>query len=182
LPFRFQIRSPAASDLHLESCNTRTRRADDGAVFQAVLLGGYAYAHGATRRLGLERHIAAFSSDAIPIHLLTKEAMALYVSRLAPGGAIVFHISNMNLSLSHVLARIADDAGLQALWQHEPPDAGSWQAGKFPSEWLIVARDRRDFGTLTTDKRWRAPMMTDATPLWTDDFSSILSVLKHNGD
>jgi hypothetical protein len=120
----------------------------------------------------------AFSSDAIPIHLLTKEAMALYVSRLAPGGAIVFHISNMNLSLSHVLGRIADDARLQAVWQHEPPDAGSWQGGKFPSEWLVVARERRDFGSLTTDARWKAPIVADATPLWTDDFSNILSVLK----
>ena len=64
----------------------------------------------------------AFSSDAIPIHLLTKEAMALYLSRLAHGGAVVFHISNMHLSLSHVLARIAEDAGLQAVWQHEPWD------------------------------------------------------------
>jgi hypothetical protein len=124
----------------------------------------------------------AFSSDAIPIHLLTKEAMALYLSRLAPGGAIVFHISNMNLSLSHVLARVADDAGLQAVWQHEPPDAGSWQVGKFPSEWLVVARDRRDFGRLTSDVRWKAPEMPDATPLWTDDFSNILSVLKRSGD
>lgn len=123
----------------------------------------------------------AFSSDAVPMHLLTKEAMALYLSKLAPGGAIVFNVSNMNLSLFPVLARIAADAGLQALWQHEPSDAGSWQTGKFPSEWLVVARDRRDLGSLTTDGRWAVPLVPDATPLWTDDFSNILSVLRRKG-
>jgi hypothetical protein len=107
--------------------------------------------------------------------------MALYVSKLAPGGAIVFNISNLNLSFSAVLARIAADAGMQALWQHEPPDAGSWESGKFPSEWLVVARDRRDLGGLTTDVRWKVPPVSSRTPLWTDDFSNILSVLRRTG-
>ena len=49
----------------------------------------------------------AFSSDAIPIHLLTREAMELYLSRLAPGGVIALHISNLHLSLSPVLGRVA---------------------------------------------------------------------------
>jgi hypothetical protein len=123
----------------------------------------------------------AFSSDAVPMHLLTKEAMALYLSKLAPGGAIVFNVSNMNLSLSPVLARIAADAGLQALWQYESPDNGSWQTGKFPSEWLVVAREPRDLGALTTDVRWKAPVVAPTTPLWTDDFSNILSVLRRKG-
>jgi hypothetical protein len=123
----------------------------------------------------------AFSSDTVPIHLLTKEGMALYVSKLAPGGAIVFNISNLNLSFSAVLARIAAGAGMQALWQHEPPDAGSWESGKFPSEWLVVARDRRDLGGLTTDVRWKVPPVSSRTPLWTDDFSNILSVLRRTG-
>jgi spermidine synthase len=123
----------------------------------------------------------AFSSDAVPMHLITKEAMALYVSRLAPGGAIVFNISNMHLSFSAVLARIAADAGLSALSQREPPDAGSWQSLKFPSEWIVVARDRRDLGNLTGDVRWKVPPVPTGTPLWTDDFSNILSVLRHEG-
>jgi hypothetical protein len=123
----------------------------------------------------------AFSSDAIPLHLMTKEALALYLSKLAPGGAIVFHISNMHLSLSPLLARLAADAGIPALWQHEPPDAGSWESGKFPSEWLVVARDRRDFGGLTSDVRWKVPPVPSGTPLWTDDFSNLLSVLRHDG-
>jgi spermidine synthase len=120
----------------------------------------------------------AFSSDAVPMHLITKEALALYVSKLAPGGVIVFNISNWHLSFQGVLSRIAADAGLVALWQREPPDAGSWQLGKFPSEWFIVARDRQDFGRLNLDSRWSVPHAPMATPLWTDDFSNILSVIR----
>jgi len=121
----------------------------------------------------------AFSSDAIPIHLLTGEAMSLYASRLAPGGVIAFHISNLHLSLSPVLARVADDQGLAALVQGEPPNAGSLSLGKFPSQWMVVARDPRDFGSLAADRRWQRPEVTASTPLWTDDFSNIVSVLRH---
>jgi spermidine synthase len=121
----------------------------------------------------------AFSSDAVPMHLMTRESLALYLSKLAPGGVIVFNISNMHLTFTSVLARMAEDAGLVALWQREPPDAGSWQTGKFPSEWFIVARDRRDFGALAADGRWKVPVAAGGTPLWTDDFSNILSVIRH---
>ena len=82
----------------------------------------------------------AFSSDAIPVHLLTREALSLYLSRLAPGGLIALHISNLHLSLSPVLGRLAEDQGLVALWQREPATAGSLTDGKFPSEWMVIAR------------------------------------------
>lgn len=120
----------------------------------------------------------AFSSDAVPMHLMTKEALALYMSKLAPGGVIAFNISNWHLTFSPVLARLAEDAGLAALWQREPPSAGSWTIGKFPSEWFVMARDRRDFGALVNDARWSVPLIPAGTPLWTDDFSNILSVLR----
>jgi hypothetical protein len=122
----------------------------------------------------------AFSSDAVPMHLMTKEALALYLSKLAPGGVIAFNISNWHLTFSPVLARLAQDAGLAALWQREPSDAGSWKTGKFPSEWFVIARDRRDFGALVTDARWKVPTVPAGTPLWTDDFSNILSVLRRS--
>jgi spermidine synthase len=120
----------------------------------------------------------AFSSDAVPMHLITKESLALYLSKLAPGGVIAFNISNVHLSFQGVLSRMAADAGLAALWQREPPDAGSWQTGKFPSEWFVVARDRADFGRLNADSRWSVPQAPAGTPLWTDDFSNILSVIR----
>jgi hypothetical protein len=120
----------------------------------------------------------AFSSDAIPVHLLTREALSLYLSRLAPNGIIALHISNLHLSLSPVLGRLAQDQGLVALWQREPATAGSLADGKFPSEWMVLARTRADLGALADDPRWKAPDVAPATPLWTDDFSNILSVLR----
>ncbi|HYT66793.1 MAG TPA: fused MFS/spermidine synthase [Vicinamibacterales bacterium] len=120
----------------------------------------------------------AFSSDAIPVHLLTKEALSLYLSRLAPGGVIALHISNLHLSLSPVLGRLAEAQGLAVLWQREPATAGSLTTGKFPSEWMVMARDRSDLGALTRDPRWKPPVVPASTPLWTDDFSNILSVLR----
>jgi hypothetical protein len=120
----------------------------------------------------------AFSSDAIPIHLLTREALSLYLSRLAPNGIIALHISNLHLSLSPVLGRLADDQGLVALWQREPATAGSLADGKFPSEWMVIARNRADLGALATDPRWKPPVIAPDTPLWTDDFSNILSVIR----
>ena len=120
----------------------------------------------------------AFSSDAIPIHLLTREALSLYLSRLAPNGIIALHISNLHLSLSPVLGRLAEDQGLIALWQREPATAGSLADGKFPSEWMVIARSRADLGALVNDARWKPPVVAAGTPLWTDDFSNILSVLR----
>ena len=120
----------------------------------------------------------AFSSDAIPVHLLTREALSLYLSRLAPNGVIALHISNLHLSLSPVLGRLAEDQGLVALWQREPATAGSLAEGKFPSEWMVMARRREDLGSLVNDARWKPPIVAAGTPLWTDDFSNILSVLR----
>ena len=118
----------------------------------------------------------AFSSDAIPVHLLTTEAVSLYLSRLAPGGALIFHISNRHLSLGPVLARVALGHGLavrtelQILNESVTPE-------KVSSEWLVMARQPNDLGALATDARWITPSIRSSTPLWTDDFSNILSVL-----
>ena len=65
-----------------------------------------------------------------------------------------------------------------ALWQREAATAGSFADGKFPSEWMVMARDRADLGALGSDPRWKPPVVSESTPLWTDDFSNILSVLR----
>jgi hypothetical protein len=122
----------------------------------------------------------AFSSDAIPIHLLTKEALELYLARLAPQGSLAFHISNRRLSLGPVLARLANSLGLVALEQFQGVSARDRSAGQTPSDWMVMARDRADLGTLVHDPRWVVPALLPSTPLWTDDFSNILSVLAWN--
>jgi len=121
----------------------------------------------------------AFSSDAIPIHLVTAEALGLYLSRLAPGGALAFHISNRHLALAPVLARLGVSQGLTVrLQQHLVDQAITPEL--FSSDWMVMARNAADLGSLATDARWRAPVIPPSTPLWTDDFSNILSVLRLN--
>jgi spermidine synthase len=119
----------------------------------------------------------AFSSDAIPVHLLTREALTLYVSRLAPGGALAFHISNVHLSLGPIIARLAEDHGLVAIDQYERRITAGWPEGKTASHWAILARSGADLGALKEDPRWTPLVATASVPLWSDDFSNIVSVL-----
>ena len=118
----------------------------------------------------------AFSSDSIPIHLLTREAISLYLSRLAPDGVLVMHISNRHLRLAPIVARLAASQKLVALQQMELTAPG-WPEGKNPSHWIVMARNPWDLDALSKDSRWSPLVASPSTPLWTDDFSNILSVL-----
>lgn len=121
----------------------------------------------------------AFSGDTIPMHLMTREALALYLRKLAPGGMIAFHISNLYLDLAPTLGAQAHDAGLMCLMAD---DTGVSQAqidaGKLPSKWLVMARERTDLGTLATDPRWILVNAPPGTQVWTDDYSNLLRVIK----
>jgi spermidine synthase len=120
----------------------------------------------------------AFSSDAIPTHLLTSEALTLYQSRLAPGGVLAFHVSNRHLSLAPPLARLAMHHGLTAFRGYEREADASATEGKTASEWIFMAADPRDLGHLATDPGWERLTAAPGQPLWTDDYSSVLSVLR----
>ena len=121
----------------------------------------------------------AFSSDAIPMHLMTTEALGLYLSRLAPGGALAFHITNRHLVLAPVLARLGLNHGLAVRFQQHRANQAI-TPGQFSSDWMVMARNEGDLGSLATDARWSVPAIPQATPLWTDDFSNIISVLSLN--
>ena len=123
----------------------------------------------------------AFTSDAIPLHLMTREALALYLRKLAPGGVLALHISNRYMDLEPVLGRLARDA--------RPPLAAmvenDWEVsdferkeGKMASNWVIMARHKKDFRGLLGDGRWKPIAVNQTAPLWTDDFSNILAVLR----
>ena len=121
----------------------------------------------------------AYSSDAIPVHLLTREALGLYLDRLAPAGVLAFHISNQHLDLEPVLADLARDAGLVALLQVDTHVTPAERAGgKLPSRWAVMARRPADLGALTSDARWAPPRGRADGRVWTDDFSSVLGVLR----
>lgn len=119
----------------------------------------------------------AYSSDAIPIHLMTREALQLYVQTLAPRGVLAFHISNRHLDLEPVLGTLAQDANLVTRVRNDVKISGAEErAGKSGSQWLVMARNLADLGPLARDARWTTPKLSQQ-PVWTDDYSSILPAL-----
>ncbi len=107
---------------------------------------------------------------------MTSEALGLYLSRLADGGVLAFHITNRHLTLAPVVARLAERHGLAVRLQKHSADQPI-TPGLFPSWWMVMARNESDLGSLASDPRWSTPAIPPSTPLWTDDFSNILSVL-----
>ena len=116
----------------------------------------------------------AFSSDSIPIHLLTREAMQIYLSRLNPDGVLAIHISNNHLDLRPVVAGMMRDLRLAGRVQFQ--DTTDMTGGKFGSHWTVLARSEAALGVLATDDRWKRFRPTDKRT-WTDDFSNIWTVL-----
>ncbi len=118
----------------------------------------------------------AFSSGAVPMHLLTREALALYVKKLKPGGVLVFNISNDFVDLPPLLAGLAEDAGLAIAFKADAKmDALRF---KMPSQWAVLARNPEDIAPLLKREGWKTPLIGGKKVLWTDDFSNILGVLK----
>jgi spermidine synthase len=116
----------------------------------------------------------AFSSDSIPIHLLTREAVEIYLSRLNPNGVLAIHISNNHLALRPVVAAVMRDLGLVGLAQYQnSPDQ---EKGRYGSQWAVLARSEEALGTLLAEKRWER-LKAPADRAWTDDFSNIWSVI-----
>lgn len=119
----------------------------------------------------------AFSSDAIPIHLLTLEALKLYFDKLADDGIAAIHISNRYLDLEPVLGRLANELKLNALVRSDDERSeAEIEQGKFSSTWVIMSRVEKYLQLFADDRRWEK---LDAGPdLWTDSYSNILRVLK----
>lgn len=122
--------------------------------------------------------VDAFTSDAIPVHLLTREAIELYMSKLAPGGVVMVHISNRYLDLSPVLANLAWDLGLSSLYGANRQTLEQLAQGKSASEWVILARRPADLGNLAQDRQWSGLVAEPGSRVWTDDFSDVFSVFR----
>ncbi|MBX3471465.1 MAG: fused MFS/spermidine synthase [Planctomycetes bacterium] len=120
----------------------------------------------------------AFSGDAIPAHLLTREALALQADALAPGGLLALHVSNRYLELRPVVARTAAAAGLVGRARFDDVGAarGADPEGRASSQWVVLARREEDLGPLRDDPRWR-PLAPDGGPPWTDDHAHVLGAL-----
>jgi hypothetical protein len=118
----------------------------------------------------------AFSSDAIPTHLLTLEALSVYRSKLANGGLLAWHLSNRYLDLEPVLGRIIRNAGLAGLIRANVDRTVELESSGYPTIWAAMATNSSQLGALRTDVRWRPLRIRDGVGLWTDDYSNIFSV------
>jgi spermidine synthase len=119
----------------------------------------------------------AFSSDSVPMHLLTVEAFELYLQKLRPDGVIAFNISNRYLDLEPVVAGIARRLELSGVAQHHRfPKAKYELTGIASSKWVVLARDTTILDPLRRDKRWRVLSTSADLPVWTDQSSNILDV------
>lgn len=120
--------------------------------------------------------IDAFSSDGIPVHLMTREALALYADKLAPGGLILFHVSNRALDLAPVVGDLVADAGLVArLSRGGAPDPRGRHYGH-PAEWIAIARKADALGFLGPD--WEPLAGRPGRRPWTDDFSNVFGAIR----
>ena len=121
----------------------------------------------------------AFSSDSVPMHLITREALDLYLQKLANGGLIAFNISNRNLELAGVMANLATDAQLVGRLQRYHDVSQEQKANfLFASDWVIMARQVEDLMIFDEDTRWTPLVPNPSSRVWTDNFSNIVGVLK----
>ncbi len=120
----------------------------------------------------------AFSSDSIPMHLLTREALALYLRKLAPGGRLLFHISSRSLDLRPVIGALAADAGLQArtLAMGTPPRSSLYRQAT--AQVVVLARPVVDLTALRAGDGWQPLAPGGPAMLWTDQKSDLLGVIR----
>jgi hypothetical protein len=118
----------------------------------------------------------AFSSDAVPVHLITREALDTYVSKLRPRGVIAFNITNRYVNLEPVLGNLAADAGLSCFEQQDDLLRRDLP-GKYPSRWVALARRAADLGEVATDPRWTRCARDQGARTWTDDYANVTAAL-----
>lgn len=117
----------------------------------------------------------AYSSDSIPVHTITKEALDMYFAKLAPEGVVAFHVTNRHLNLKRVLATYAEHAGVFMAYGESSDEPGRLV---FSSDWVILARERSVITSITRKEvTWHPLERVKHTKLWTDQYSNVLSIL-----
>jgi spermidine synthase len=120
--------------------------------------------------------VDAFSSDAIPVHLVTEQALDLYLSRLATGGFLAFHISNRSLDLKPILSDLAESRNLICIG-FDDLKPGPFE-GKDPSQWVVMARSESEITNLSINSQWQRLNGRKGSRVWSDDFSNIVRAIK----
>lgn len=139
-------------------------------------------------RLALEREpprrfdvlaVDAFSSDAIPVHLITREALAVYLRHVEPDGIVAFHVSNRFLDLVPVVARLAKEHGVHAVLVRDDPGEEEEDYQRSRTDWVLVSRDPAALKRKEIVERGAVdPEVRPDWRTWTDDYSNLIQILK----
>jgi len=119
--------------------------------------------------------VDAYSSDAIPIHLATEEAMEIYKDKLAPQGAVLMHVSNRHLELASVVVGIADANDLKS-WVYSE-DSNRDNEYIFATSVVVSVREGGDVGKLASSEQWAETEADENQRVWTDDYSNVLGAV-----
>jgi hypothetical protein len=119
--------------------------------------------------------VDAFSGDAIPLHLLTQQAVELYRRHLAPGGILTFHISNQHVQLEPAIALLAASAQMQAM---RVSSLSNDERGEFGATWVLLSDNANFFAQPELLTHAKTPALKPGLQLWTDDYSSLLPLLR----
>jgi SAM-dependent methyltransferase len=117
----------------------------------------------------------AFSSDSIPAHLVSREAVRLYLKKLKPDGLILFHVSNRYMDVESLASAVALDAGLKGLVRYDDDEEAR---GKTSSDYVVVARHSEDLGELNESENWTEIERPAKVQPWTDDYSNMMAIVR----
>lgn len=120
----------------------------------------------------------AFSSDTVPAHLMTREALAMYMQRLKPDGVLLFHISNRHMNLKDTLARVVAAEGLSMRFADYNPSVTDQLRGVYAADVMMIAQSEEKLEAMTreTGEMW-APVTVKPGRPWTDDYTNILGAI-----
>jgi hypothetical protein len=122
----------------------------------------------------------AFNSDAIPVHLVTREALAIYRRALKPNGTLLAHVSNKHVDLKPVFGALAKDAGMLArVRRDEDVSKVQEEAGKAGSVWVILTESVDEMMRVSVDQpAWTPIVAPESQKVWTDDFANVLGAMR----
>jgi len=120
----------------------------------------------------------AFTGDAVPTHLLTREAFAMYVQKLKSGGVIIVNITNWFVDLEDVTVRVAESLGLACIGKNQTAGRTGSEIRPAASRCLVVSRDANQWSDLARADGWERKTASPKSPLWTDDFSDVWTVIR----
>jgi SAM-dependent methyltransferase len=121
----------------------------------------------------------AFSSDAVPIHLVTREALAVYRRALRPGGLLLAHLTNEHVRLPPAFGALAREAGMIAITRSDANVEGEALAGKAASEWVLLTESRGELDLFVrASKDWKPLSAPPSQSVWTDDYANVLGALR----